>query len=56
MTEKNETQIDVSLIIPVFNGAKWVEKCFPPILKQVSYSRHVNHHFLSIFHNIEKVQ
>lgn len=36
MTEKNEIEIDISLIIPVFNGAKWVEKCFTPILKQVS--------------------
>lgn len=33
--EKNDYEIDISVIIPVFNGAKWVEKCFLPILKQV---------------------
>ena len=26
---------DISVIIPVFNGAKWVEKCFNSILNQV---------------------
>jgi len=30
----NNEKIDISVIIPVYNGAKWVEKCFESILIQ----------------------
>lgn len=33
------TNIDVSVVIPIYNGEKWIDKCFDAILNQSALSK-----------------